>query len=61
MTGETGTRELADGRPGYRLVRREDVELRDALPGHSTGATSCRLVGRNTRLDAHGPHTGLAR
>jgi quercetin dioxygenase-like cupin family protein len=44
MTGETGTRELADGRPGYRLVRREDVELRAALPGHSTGVTTCRLV-----------------
>ena len=28
MTSDTGTRELADGRPGYRLVRREDVELR---------------------------------
>ena len=31
--------------PGYRLVRREDVELADALPGHSSGLTSCRLVG----------------
>jgi quercetin dioxygenase-like cupin family protein len=44
MTGDTGTRELADGRPGYRLVRREDVELAAALPGHASGATSCRLV-----------------
>jgi hypothetical protein len=26
VTGESGTRELSDGRPGYRLVRREDVE-----------------------------------
>ena len=42
---ETGTRELADGRPGYRLVRREDVELAQALPGRSSGLTSCRLVG----------------
>ena len=24
---ETGTRELVDGRPAYRLVRREDIEL----------------------------------
>lgn len=44
MSSDTGTRELADGRPGYRLVRREDVELADALPGHSSGLTSCRLV-----------------
>jgi len=42
---DSGTRELADGRPGYRLVRREDVELAEALPGHSSGLTSCRLVG----------------
>ena len=41
---ETGTRELADGRPGYRLVRREDVELAPGLPGRSSGLTSCRLV-----------------
>ena len=44
MTGETGTHELADGRPGYRLVRREDIELADALPGRSRGLTTCRLV-----------------
>ena len=44
MTGDTGTRTLADGRPGYRLVRREDVELADALPGRSSGLTACRLV-----------------
>ena len=44
MTGETGTHELADGRPGYRLVRCEDIELTDALPGHSSGLTTCRLV-----------------
>ena len=42
---DTGTRELADGRPGYRLVRREDVELEEALAGRSSGLTSCRLVG----------------
>jgi quercetin dioxygenase-like cupin family protein len=45
VSGETGTRDLADGRPGYRLVRREDVDLADALPGRSSGLTSCRLVG----------------
>ena len=45
MSSDTGTRELADGIPGYRLVRREDVELADALPGHSSGLTTCRLVG----------------
>ena len=44
MTVETGTRTLADGRPSYRLVRREDVELADALPGRSNGLTACRLV-----------------
>jgi quercetin dioxygenase-like cupin family protein len=44
-TGESGTRELADGRPAYRLVRREDVELSAALPGRSGGLTTCRLVG----------------
>ncbi|MBD0328948.1 MAG: cupin domain-containing protein [Thermoleophilia bacterium] len=45
MTGETGTRTLADGLPGYRLVRREDIELADALPGRSSGLATCRLVG----------------
>jgi len=45
VTGESGTRELADGRPAYRLLRREDVELADALPGRSAGLTTCRLVG----------------
>jgi quercetin dioxygenase-like cupin family protein len=45
MSSETGTRQLADGMPGYRLVRREDIELADALPGHSSGLTTCRLVG----------------
>ena len=45
MSADTGTRQLADGLPGYRLVRREDVELTDALPGRSSGLTSCRLVG----------------
>jgi quercetin dioxygenase-like cupin family protein len=44
MSGDTGTRELADGRPSYRLVRREDVEFAEALPGRSSGLTSCRLV-----------------
>jgi len=45
VSGDSGTRELADGLPGYRLVRREDVELADALPGRSRGLRSCRLVG----------------
>jgi quercetin dioxygenase-like cupin family protein len=45
MSPDTGTRQLADGLPGYRLVRREDVDLTDALPGRSNGLTSCRLVG----------------
>jgi len=45
MTGETGTRELADGRPAYRLVRREDIEFVEALPGRSSGLTRCVLVG----------------
>jgi mannose-6-phosphate isomerase-like protein (cupin superfamily) len=44
MSSDTGTRTLADGRPSYRLVRREDVELADALPGQSSGLTTCRLV-----------------
>ena len=42
---DSGTRQLADGMPAYRLVRGEDVELADALPGHSSGLTTCRLVG----------------
>ncbi|MFL5981845.1 MAG: cupin domain-containing protein [Gaiellaceae bacterium] len=45
MSSDTGTRQLADGLPGYRLIRREDVELADALPGRSSGLTTCRLVG----------------
>ena len=45
MSAESGTRELADGRPAYRLVRHEDVELKEALPGRSSGLTTCRLVG----------------
>ena len=45
MSSETGTRQLAEGLPAYRLVRREDVELEDALPGRSRGLTACRLVG----------------
>ena len=45
MTTDTGTHALADGMPGYRLVRREDIELAAALPGHASGLTSCRLVG----------------
>jgi len=45
VSGDSGTRRLADGMPAYRLVRREDVELAEALPGHSSGLRSCRLVG----------------
>jgi quercetin dioxygenase-like cupin family protein len=45
MSSESGTRQLADGMSSYRLVRREDVELAPGLPGHSSGLTSCRLVG----------------
>jgi quercetin dioxygenase-like cupin family protein len=45
VSGDSGTRELADGRPAYRLVRREDVDLADALPDQSSGLTTCRLVG----------------
>lgn len=45
MSSDTGTRQLADGLPAYRLVRREDVELAGALPGHSSGLTTCRAVG----------------
>ena len=44
MSGDSGTRELPDGRPGYRLVRREDVELTGALPNRAAGLTTCRLV-----------------
>lgn len=44
MSGDSGTRTLSDGRPAYRLVRREDVALTDALPGRSSGLTTCRLV-----------------
>ena len=45
MTAESGTRELADGRPAYRLVRRQDMELTAGLPGRSSGLATCRLVG----------------
>ncbi len=45
MSSDTGTRQLADGMPGYRLVRREDIELVEALPDRSSGLTTCRLVG----------------
>src|SRR5439155_6894515 len=45
VSSDTGTRQLAEGIQGYRLVRREDIELADVLPGRSSGLTSCRLVG----------------
>ena len=44
MSSDSGTRQLGDGMPGYRLVRREDVELAPALPGRSSGLTTYRLV-----------------
>jgi quercetin dioxygenase-like cupin family protein len=44
VSSDTATRTLADGRPSYRLVRREDIVLADALPGRSSGLTTCRLV-----------------
>jgi quercetin dioxygenase-like cupin family protein len=42
--GDSGTHRLADGMPSYRLVRREDVQLEQALPGRANGLESCRLV-----------------
>jgi quercetin dioxygenase-like cupin family protein len=45
VTGDSGTRELADGCPSYRLVRRADVQLADALAEQSSGLMNCRLVG----------------
>jgi quercetin dioxygenase-like cupin family protein len=45
MSSETGTRRLADGLPAYRLIRREDIDLAEALPGRASGLTTCRLVG----------------
>ena len=48
MTGETGTRALADGRPGHRLVRREDVAFADPYSGRSSGFQACRLVDGST-------------
>jgi len=48
MSGASGTRELADGRPGYRLVRREDVALADPYPGRGDGFAACALVDGST-------------
>ncbi len=48
MTSDTGTRQLADGLPAYRLVRREDITFSDPFPGHASGLRSCRLVGGST-------------
>jgi len=48
MSGASGTRELADGRPGYRLVRREDVALADLYPGRGDGFAACALVNGST-------------
>jgi quercetin dioxygenase-like cupin family protein len=48
MSMETGTRRLADGLPGYRLVRRDDITLADPLPGRATGLGSCRLIDGST-------------
>jgi quercetin dioxygenase-like cupin family protein len=48
MTAETGTRALADGRPGHRLVRREDVAFTAAYPSRGSGFERCRLVEGST-------------
>jgi quercetin dioxygenase-like cupin family protein len=40
----TGTYELADGRPGYRLVRREDVLFAAQHAGRAEGFELCPLV-----------------
>jgi quercetin dioxygenase-like cupin family protein len=56
MTGETGTRELADGRPGHRLVRREDFAFTDPYPARGSGFELCRLVDGSTGST----HMGLA-
>ena len=45
MTAAPGRVSWRTGGPDIRLVRREDVELADALPGRSSGLTTCRLVG----------------
>ena len=58
---DTGTRELDDGRPGYRLVRREDIELARGLPGHSSGLSSCRLVDGTLGSTPHGADARRAR
>ena len=61
MTSDTGTRQLADGMPSYRLVRREDVEL---AAGAARPRERPRVVPprrRLARLDAHGAHARLAR
>ena len=42
-------------RLGHRLVRREEIELEAALPGHSRGLTRAVLVGAATGS----VHTGL--
>jgi quercetin dioxygenase-like cupin family protein len=44
VSADSGTRRLADGTPAYRLVRREEIELRVALAGHAEGLKTCRLV-----------------
>jgi quercetin dioxygenase-like cupin family protein len=48
MSTQSGTRQLADGLPGYRLVRREDIVLSDPLPGRAGGLGSCRLIDGST-------------
>ena len=45
MSSDTGTRYLADGLPSYRLVRREDVQFADPLPGRSSNLESWRHGG----------------
>jgi quercetin dioxygenase-like cupin family protein len=44
VSGDSGTQRFADGMPSYRLVRREEITLGEALPGHASGLRTCRLV-----------------
>jgi quercetin dioxygenase-like cupin family protein len=56
MTGDTGTRALADGRPGHRLVRREDLAFADPYPDRGNGFQACQLVDGSTGAT----HMGLS-
>ena len=57
MTGDTGTRALADGRPGHRLVRREDFAFTDPYPGRGNGFEEHVLdPGDSIAFDSSIPH-----